>query len=284
MSPRLSFCASALFAAIALLPVSPLLAQPAHVTNQPMLHLNTTSLDASLAFYRDVIGMEMFSPAPQFRDGASLGGAPGAKLRTAQLRVPGGTFKMELIEWTGAELHPQHIHIQDPGAVMLSIDVHDFAAKLAGVKKLGLKVMSQDGVIDTSGNEPQLMLADPTGFLVEINDADHEKKPMANAWPGAITGVRFYITVEDMAKTVAFYNNVFGFGLPEAPPAPQPAAFRIKTSVRSAGVYDRPHGSQCHISGTELPDHIPGIRRRRAPRDPPRRDGSRRTHYSADSG
>jgi catechol 2,3-dioxygenase-like lactoylglutathione lyase family enzyme len=197
-SPGPAFAKSALLAAMALLPLSPIHAQPAHVTGQPMLHLNTSDLDASLAFYRDLLGMEMFHSTP-FSDGANLGGAPGAKFRTAQLRVPGGDFRMELIEWTGAKLNPQHRRIQDPGQVMLSIDVHDFPSKLEGVKRLGLKVMSKNGEVETTGNQPALMITDPTGFLVE-----------------------------DLAKTVAFYNNVFGFGMAE-PPAAQPAPTRIKT-------------------------------------------------------
>jgi catechol 2,3-dioxygenase-like lactoylglutathione lyase family enzyme len=226
-SPGPAFAKSALLAAMALLPLSPIHAQPAHVTGQPMLHLNTSDLDASLAFYRDLLGMEMFHSTP-FSDGANLGGAPGAKFRTAQLRVPGGDFRMELIEWTGAKLNPQHRRIQDPGQVMLSIDVHDFPSKLEGVKRLGLKVMSKNGEVETTGNQPALMITDPTGFLVELNDIDHAKKRSPDAWTGPITGVRFYITVEDLAKTVAFYNNVFGFGMAE-PPAAQPAPTRIKT-------------------------------------------------------
>jgi catechol 2,3-dioxygenase-like lactoylglutathione lyase family enzyme len=79
-----------------------------------MLHLNTSDLDASLAFYRDLLGMEMFGSTP-FRHGAALGGAPGAKYKTAQPRAPGGDFRLELFEWTGAKLNPQHRSIQDPG-------------------------------------------------------------------------------------------------------------------------------------------------------------------------
>jgi catechol 2,3-dioxygenase-like lactoylglutathione lyase family enzyme len=219
---------SALLAAMVLLPLSPIYAQPAHVTGQPMLHLNTSDLDASLALYRDLLGMEMFSPAPSFRDGANLGGAPGTKLKIAQLRAPGGDFRMELIEWTGAKLNPQHLRIQDPGQIMLSLDVHDFPGKLEGVKRLGLKVMSKNGEVETTGNQPALMILDPTGYLVELNDIDHAKNRAADAWDGPITAVRFYITVADLAKTVAFYNNVFGFGMPE-PAAAQPAPTRIKT-------------------------------------------------------
>ncbi len=214
-------------AAMTLIPAVPLHAQQPRVTGQPMLHLNTSDLDASLAFYRDLLGMEMFSQPPVFRDGANLGGAPGGKLKTAQLRVPGGDFQLELIEWTGAKLNPQHLHIQDPGEVMVAISVRDFASKLEGAKKLGLKTITKNGEIETSGNLPAVMLADPTGFIVELNDFDHAKKPPADAWAGPITGVGVFITVEDLAKTVSFYNHVFGFDMKE-PAAAQPASTRIK--------------------------------------------------------
>jgi predicted enzyme related to lactoylglutathione lyase len=226
-SPRLSFATAALFGAIALLPLSALQAQPARVTGGTMLHLNTTSLDQSLTFYRDILGMEMFHSTP-FNDGKNLGGAPGAKFRTAQLRVPGGDFQMEIIEWSGATLNPQHLRIQDPGQVMLAISVRDFKAKLEAARKLGMKPITRNGEIETTGNLPAVMLADPTGFVVELNDVEGAKTPLTNPWPGPIASVGIYITVEDLAKTVSFYNHVFGFNMAD-PAAARPAPARVKT-------------------------------------------------------
>src|ERR1700729_941510 len=106
ISHRITFRTSVLAASMALLPLSLLHAELGRVTGKPMLHLNTTNLDQSLAFYRDILGMEMFHSTP-LNDGKNLSGVPGSKLRTAQLRVPGGDFQMELVEWTGAALNPQ---------------------------------------------------------------------------------------------------------------------------------------------------------------------------------
>jgi predicted enzyme related to lactoylglutathione lyase len=225
-SPRFAFRTSLLLAAMALLPVSSIHAQQARLTGRTMLHLNTTSLDQSLAFYRDILGMEMFNSTP-FNDGKNLGGAPGANFKTAQLRVPGGDFQMEIIEWNGATLNPQHLRIQDPGQVMLAISVRDFKTKLEAAKKLGMKVITKNGEIETTGNLPAIMLADPTGFIVELNDVDGAKKPLTNPWPGSIANIGIYITVEDLAKTVSFYNHVFGFNMPE-PASANPAPTRVK--------------------------------------------------------
>ncbi len=226
MSRRIAFHTFVLAAGMALLSVSPMRAESSRVTGKPMLHLNTTNLDQSLAFYRDILGMEMFHSTP-LNDGKNLSGVAGSKLRTAQLRVPGGDFQMELVEWTGATLNPQHLRIQDPGQVMLAISVRDMKSKLDAAKKLGLKVISKGGEMETTGNTPAIMVADPTGFIVELNDVDHAKNPPANAPPGPITNVAIYITVEDLAKTVNLYNKVFGFNMKE-PTAANPAPARVK--------------------------------------------------------
>jgi predicted enzyme related to lactoylglutathione lyase len=143
------------------------------------------------------------------------------------VRVPGGDFQMELVEWTGATLNPQHLRIQDPGQVMLAFGVRDMKTKLEAAKKMGLKVISKNGAVETSGNTPAIMVADPTGFVVELNDVDHAKNPPANAQPGPITNVGIFITVEDLAQTVNFYNKVFGFNMKE-PAAAKPAPARVK--------------------------------------------------------
>jgi len=226
-SPRFFSGRSVLIGAAALLSVSAVHAEEARVTGRSMLHLNTVSLDQSLAFYRDILGMEMFNSAP-FNDGKNLGGTPGAKYKIAQLRVPGGEFQMELIEWTGATLNPQHLRIQDPGQVMLAISVHDFKTKLDAAQKIGLKAITKNAEIETTGNLPAVMLSDPTGFVVELNDADHAKKPLTNAWPGPIAGIGIFITTGDLDKTVNFYNRVFGFNMAE-PVAAKPVSERVKT-------------------------------------------------------
>jgi catechol 2,3-dioxygenase-like lactoylglutathione lyase family enzyme len=207
-------------------------APPSRVSNVSILHLNVASLERSLALYRDVLGMELTAPLAAPRAGGQLLSTPGAMLQTTVVRVPGGTFSMELIEWTGTPLTPQHPRIQDPGQVMLAFNVRDMDAKIEGAKKLGLKVLSKDGVPYVTagrggGQNRAIMIQDPTGFIVELTDITANPAANAAAPPGSITSVGVYVTAEDLAKTVAFYNNVFGYSI-ATPSTAGPANDRIK--------------------------------------------------------
>src|SRR5687768_9525642 len=91
---------SAAFHAQAVPPAPAVPAGP-RVTNVSILHLNVTNLAQSLAFYRDVLGMELTAPLAPPRAGGGLVSEPGGMLQTTILRVPGGTFLMELVEWSG---------------------------------------------------------------------------------------------------------------------------------------------------------------------------------------
>jgi catechol 2,3-dioxygenase-like lactoylglutathione lyase family enzyme len=196
-----------------------------------MLHLNVASLDRSLALYKDVLGMELIEPVASPRPGGGLVSEPGAMLQTAQLRVPGGTFQMELVEWTGIPLEAVDPHVQDPGEVRLAFTLGDMDAAFAAAKRLGLTVLTRNG-------EPYLnqgrgfqnravALRDPSGFIVELSSATANPAIAASGTPPSITGVSVWITVQDLAQTVAFYNQAFGFDL-AAPAAATPAEDRIK--------------------------------------------------------
>lgn len=202
------------------------------VTNVSILHLNVTNLAQSLALYRDVLGMELTAPLAAPRAGGALVSEPGGMLQTTILRVPGGTFSMELVEWTGIPLRPQQARIQDPGAIMLALFVRDLDAKLAGVKRLGLKVLTTNGEPFVSegrggGRNRAVMVRDPSGFIVELEETVGAPAGGAPLPPGPISSVAIWLTVQDLAQTVNFYNRVFGFTLPAAAEA-RPAPERIK--------------------------------------------------------
>lgn len=188
------------------------------------LHLNVANLDRSLAFYRDIVGLEVVTPASAFRDGSALvGNTPGAQLRVVILGWPGGTFRLELVEWTGTPLRPQQPRIQDPGGVMLAFRTTRVDMQLEAAKRLGLTVLTAGGAPlvggGRSGQTRAIVLRDPDGFVVEL------LQPLGEA---AVPEVQSFITVADLAQTVRFYNEAFGFSLPEPSPA-APASDRIKT-------------------------------------------------------
>ena len=195
-----------------------------------MLHLNVASVEQSLAFYRDVLGLEMQNPPTAPRAAAALVSEPGALLKTVVLRQQGGPFQMELVEWTGTPLRPQQQRIQDPGAVMLAMDVHNLDAMLGGAKKLGLSVLTAGGapiVFDgPRGKTRTVMIRDADGFVVELVQGGMPATAPATA-PAGISEVSMYISVADLAHTVAFYTKVFGFDM-AVPAEARPTSERIQ--------------------------------------------------------
>jgi len=193
-----------------------------------ILHLNVANLQQSLTFYRDVLGMELTAPLAPPRAGGALVSEPGAMLQAAILKVPGGTFSMELVEWTGTPLRPNKPRIQDPGEIMLAMNVRDLDAKLAAARKAGFRVLTKHGVPFVNegrgGRNRAVMIADPDGFITELVE---NATPPANAWPGSIQNLAVFVTARDLAQTVNFYNKVFGFDI-MAPAAANPTTERVK--------------------------------------------------------
>jgi catechol 2,3-dioxygenase-like lactoylglutathione lyase family enzyme len=189
------------------------------VIDATVLHVNVANLDDSLGFYRDVLGMEKYEDGA-LRAGEFLGGEPGGKLRSARVRVPGGLFSMEIVEWSGVPLRPEHRNFNDPGAIMLAFDVRDYDTKLAGAKKLGWTVITRNGVPEVSNGRRSIMLHDPNGYIVELTDVAANSGLAADALPGAITRAVLWITVRDLDETVKFYKETFGLDFPNPPAGP----------------------------------------------------------------
>ena len=73
----------------------------------PFLHI-ISDLDQSLAFYHDVLGLEVSGPPGEhkFTDNpavANLYGVPGMQFRAAVLKIPGSPMGIELVQWGEAQ-------------------------------------------------------------------------------------------------------------------------------------------------------------------------------------
>jgi lactoylglutathione lyase len=177
-------------------------------------------LDKSLAFYRDVIGLQPGAPPQAFSGNPAimkLGNTVGAQSRYVALTVPGSAIGVEIIEYKDIARTPAHPRFQDPGAANLSLRVRDFDAVAERIKKApGAKILSAGGVPATIGNGGKVMfLQDPDGFVIELGAAGAPRGGAAAAPQpeGNIVGGGFELAIEDTAKTVAFYQDVLGFKL-----------------------------------------------------------------------
>jgi catechol 2,3-dioxygenase-like lactoylglutathione lyase family enzyme len=183
-----------------------------------ILHFNITKLDRSLAWYRDVLGMETVSDNGGPKPTTNVPGK-SAMMHTHVLKTPGGEFSLELVEMSGVDQRPQKVNIQDPGAIMLALNVSDLDAVLAGARKLGLKVISTGGdAVTTTERGRQVMVRDDDGVTFYLSQAK----------PGAAKVQHDYtfMAVGDLDKTVAFYNGVFGLNM-EKPGKPGTTSDRI---------------------------------------------------------
>src|SRR5712692_2193723 len=76
------------------------------------------SLDKSLEFYRDVLGLEVAVNQPFGPNSAiaKLGNTLGGQSRYVALKVPGAEIGVELIEYKDIERKAQNPRFYDPGA------------------------------------------------------------------------------------------------------------------------------------------------------------------------
>jgi catechol 2,3-dioxygenase-like lactoylglutathione lyase family enzyme len=177
------------------------------------------SLDKSLEFYRDVLGLEPAAPPRPF-DGnpaiMNLGDTPGAQSRFVQLRVPGSAIGVEIIEYKDIDRKPAHPRFQDPGAANLSLRVRDLDAVMARLKKSDARILTAAGGPVLNRGSHVVFVQDADGFIVELNQPDPLPATTAPASSNVIGG-GFEVTVENVEQTAPFYR-LLGFQ-PTAPAA-----------------------------------------------------------------
>jgi len=172
-------------------------------------------MDRAVAFYRDVLGLEVgasqpFSPNPAIM---RLGNTPGAQSKMVQLRVPGSTMGVELLEYKDIERRVQTPRFFDPGAANMALRVRDLAPILAKLPGSGAKIITEGGQPATVNNGKFVFLQDPDGFVVELAQtapaADAQAPPTGNVFGGS-----FELTVNDSEQSVKFYKDMLGIDMP----------------------------------------------------------------------
>ncbi len=203
-----------------------LLAALASAQTTPVVRLQnlahtTESLDKTVPFYRDVLGLTpngdplAGQPRKLDADMSNFTGTTGMSFRAATFRIPNATFGYELTEFTGGLRKPVHPNLQDPGAATLVLQVRDMDKVFAKVKASGAPVVTIGGApLNPTGNPNskmrEVVVRDPDGFFVELQQPDPLPASAASA-PGDIIGGAVQLSIEDSAKTVAFLREAIGF-------------------------------------------------------------------------
>ena len=192
------------------------------VRSQNLAH-TTESLEKTLPFYRDVLGLPLngtrdpLAQQPQKldEDMSKFTATKGMSFRAAAFRIPNAAFGFELTEFTGGPRQPVRPNIQDIGAATLALQVRDIEKVLVKVKASGAPIVTLGGdPVNPTGNPNsklrEIIVRDPDGFFVELQQPDPLPASAANT-SGDILGAAVQFSIEDSAKTVAFLHDAIGF-------------------------------------------------------------------------
>jgi catechol 2,3-dioxygenase-like lactoylglutathione lyase family enzyme len=205
-----------------------LLAGPSFAQSTPVIRLQnlahtTESLDKTVPFYRDVLGLPVngtrdpLAAKPQKLDDdmSKFTGTKGMSFRAATFSIPNAAFGFELTEFTGGPRKPVRPNLRDIGAATLALQVRDIEKVMAKVKASGAPVVTIGGApVNPTGNPNsklrEIVVRDPDGFFVELQQPDPLPASAANT-TGDVVGASVQFSIEDSAKTVAFLRDAIGF-------------------------------------------------------------------------
>lgn len=135
-----------------------------------------SDLDRSIAFYRDLLGLELVHTQEQ--DNAytrRLVGFPDAVLRVAQLAVPGqprgiSTHDLELVEYVRPRGVRREGRINDPAAAHLAVTITDAWAAYERLAGAAVRFVSPPNAITAGINEGgyACYFYDPDDIVLEL--------------------------------------------------------------------------------------------------------------------
>jgi catechol 2,3-dioxygenase-like lactoylglutathione lyase family enzyme len=184
-------------------------------------------LDTTLAFYREVFGL---NGTPQdFPNPAvpQLTNAPGVTLRLSMMRLPGAML-FELTHFKGLERKPARAAYTDPGAASIVLYVRDLDAAVANAKRTNAPIVTTGGapveITTARGKARSILLRDPDGFFVQVV----QETPAPGAPEGNVHRVSLAYTIESAESTAKFYNGMLGLELTRQPAfSNDPAMLRL---------------------------------------------------------
>jgi len=189
-------------------------AKPSPITTGFMHAIHATQdLEKTVAFYRDVFGidapvLDVTNPAVPI-----LTNAPGATLRESMLTLPGQGFDFQLTQFNNIERHRAQSQIVDAGAPHVKRLVRDIATVVDNIKKAAAPIVTTSGApvgLSTPlGVAKAIAARDPDGFIVEVIQIPAGPDAPRGNVIGSIMG----LTVRDMDETMKFWQGSLGWEL-----------------------------------------------------------------------
>jgi lactoylglutathione lyase len=142
------------------------------VTRPHHVGIQVADLDRSIAFYRDLLGLELlFRWNPQADYVRTVTGYPEADIHAAVLAVPGETgVTLEILEYRGVDKAPVDTRTANPGTAHIAVVVDDLDALYADLTARQVASVSPPVTPSVGPNAGGRLVyvIDPDGIRVEL--------------------------------------------------------------------------------------------------------------------
>jgi catechol 2,3-dioxygenase-like lactoylglutathione lyase family enzyme len=173
----------------------------------------TNNVETTLAFYREVFGLDAKVTPFANPNVPLLTNSPGVSLRIAMLRVPGQGFNFELTEFTNTQRRGARPRLTDPGAPHMKFLVRDIDVVVAAAKKRGAEIITRSGAPVTmpDGVVQRIFMRDPDGYIVEA--IRFPAPPDASG--GNVVGSVMGLTIGSLDASMVFWRDMLGWEFSE---------------------------------------------------------------------
>jgi catechol 2,3-dioxygenase-like lactoylglutathione lyase family enzyme len=145
--------------------------KPFRIISADHTGITVSNVEASLAFWRDILGFEFSHAAHQKGELAEeITGVKGAEIKLAVLKTPGG-HKIELLEYLGpADRKRASLRPCDIGSVHVAVLVDELAPVLERVAASGWQAAGKPQTLTRGPNAGKrvVYVRDPDGTTIEF--------------------------------------------------------------------------------------------------------------------
>jgi catechol 2,3-dioxygenase-like lactoylglutathione lyase family enzyme len=139
--------------------------------------LTVADLDASLAFWHDVLGLAVLGRGVVEHDHLDrIIGVGHTRIEWAELSIPGGTI-LELFHFLEPEGHPISPEPSDPGSTHLCLEVDGLDEVVARIHQAGYTTRAPAPVEIPCGDWKgfrDIYVSDPDGAIIELTEPPHK--------------------------------------------------------------------------------------------------------------
>jgi catechol 2,3-dioxygenase-like lactoylglutathione lyase family enzyme len=135
-----------------------------------MIALTVNDMEATLSFYRDLLGFQVREHTIFTENPAVLGLSDNSQYRPMIVSVPGPTPGIAFFEAKGVPRTPFRLRVPDPGCPAIQLLVSDLDGLLNRMKAAGVKIVSTGGVpAQLNPHIRGIFVEDPDGFKIELD-------------------------------------------------------------------------------------------------------------------